>query len=103
MPFNWKDRQSRGAELRTRLETLRPIFPSGGKGETFCALFDEFLENREFGLALEVLCDFLLEPDVPPPSETEFNEIALLHALMEKQDDCLQRLRDKRQLSLPDK
>jgi hypothetical protein len=96
MPFNWKDRQSRGAELRARLESLRPIFPSGGKGETFCALLDEFLENREFDLALEVLCDFLLEPDVSPPSETEFNEIAELHILMGVQDDCLLRLRDKR-------
>ncbi len=102
MSFNWKDRQSRGADLRTRLETLRPIFSSGGKGETFCALFDEFLENRELGLALEVLCDFLLEPDVPPPSETEFNKIAALHAIMEVQDNCLSRLRDKRQHSLPD-
>jgi len=102
MPFDWKNRQPRWAELRTRLEALRPIFPSGGKGETCCVLFNEFLENREFGLALDVLCDFLVEPDVPPPSETEFNEIALLHTLMEAQNDCLQRLRDKRQLSLPD-
>jgi hypothetical protein len=81
---------------------LRPIFPSGRRGETCCALFDEFLENREFGLALDVLCDFLLEPDVPLPSETEFNEIALLHTLMEVQDDCILRLRDKRQHFLPD-
>jgi len=88
--------------LHTRLETLRPIFPSGGKGEAFCFLFDEFLENREFGLALNALCDFLLEPDVPPPSETEFNKIAALHAIMEVQDNCLSRLRDKRQHSLPD-
>lgn len=64
---------------------------------TFRALFDDFLANREFGLALNVLCDFLLEPDVPPLSESEFNEIALLHTLMEVQDDCLVRLRDKRQ------
>jgi len=102
MPFNWNDRQSHCAELRTRLEALRLISPSGGKGESFCALFDEFLENREFGLALEVLCDFLLEPDVSPPSETEFNEIATLHALMEVQDDCLLRLRGKRQHSRPE-
>jgi hypothetical protein len=97
MSFNWKDQQSSGPELRTRLETLRPIFSSGGKSETFCALFNEFLENREFGLALEVLCDFLLEPDVSLPSEIELNEVAELHALMEVQDDCLLRLRGKRQ------
>jgi hypothetical protein len=102
MPFKGNDRQSHLAELRTRLEALRPIFPSGGKGETFCALFNEFLENRELGLALEVLYDFLLEPDVPPPTETEFNEIAELHTLMEFQDDCLLRLRSKRQHSRPE-
>jgi hypothetical protein len=102
MPFDWKDRQSHWAELRTRLEALRPIFPSGGRGETCSALFDDFLENREFGLALDVLCDFLLEPNVPPLTETEFNEITTLHTLMEVQDDYLLRLRDKRQNSLPD-
>ena len=102
MAFNWQDRESHRAELRTRLEALDPIFPRGPTGETYRALFDEFLENREFSLALNVLCDFLLEPDAPPPSETEFNEIATLHALMEVQNDCLLRLRDKRQRSLPE-
>jgi hypothetical protein len=97
MQFHWKDRQSHWAELRTRLEASRTIFPSGGRGETCRALFDEFLENREFGLALDVLCDFLLEPDVPPPSETDFKEIAVLHTLMEVQNDCVLRPRDKRQ------
>jgi hypothetical protein len=81
------------------LEALRSIFPPYPKGETYGALFHEFLENREFGLALHVLCDFLLEPDAPPPSETEFHEIATLHALMEVQDDSLLRLRGKRQAS----
>jgi hypothetical protein len=99
MPLNYQDRQSRGAQLRTRLEALRTIFPSGGQGETFCALFDEFVENREFGLALEVLCDFLLEPDVRPVTETELNEIGALHVEMEVDDQCFLRLRDKRQNS----
>jgi hypothetical protein len=99
MPFNWRDRETHWAVLRTRLEALRRILPEGPKGETYGALFDEFLENREFGLALDVLCDFLLEPDVPPPSETQFNDIATLHALMERQDDTILRLREKRQSS----
>ncbi|MGC1620825.1 MAG: MafI family immunity protein, partial [Candidatus Acidiferrum sp.] len=102
MPFNWQSREAHWAVLRTRLEVLRRIFPKGPREETFGALFDEFLEHREFGLALEVLCDFLLEPDAPPPSETEFNEIAMLHALMEVQNDCLLRLGDRRQRSLPE-
>jgi hypothetical protein len=102
MSFDWKNRESHWAELRTRLRALRPIFPSGGRGETYCLLFDKFLENREFGLALDVLCDFLLEADVPPPTETEFNQIAVLHTLMEVQNDCLLRLLDKRQHPSPD-
>jgi hypothetical protein len=97
MSFDWKNRESHWAELRTRLGALRPIFPSGPRGETCRALFDDFL-----GLALDVLCDFLLDPNVPPPSGTEFNEIALLHSLLGAQNDCLLKLRDKRQHFLPD-
>ncbi len=84
------------ATLKTRLESLRSAFPAGIKAEVYCTLFDEFLANREFGLALEVLCDFLLQPDVQPVGEAELNEIAQLHVLMEVQDQCFQRLRQKR-------
>ena len=86
MPFNFQDRKSHYAVLRARLEALRPIFPSGGRGETCCALFDEFLENREFGLALDVLCDFLLDPETRPATETELKEIAALRVLMDVDD-----------------
>jgi hypothetical protein len=103
MLFNWKDRQSHWAELRARLEALCPVFPSGGRGETCCALFDEFLENREFGLALDVLCDFLLEPETRSVTEAELKDIAALRARMEVDDQYFLRLRDKRQRSLRDK
>ncbi len=83
--------------LKTRLELLRTVFSAGIKTEVYSSLFDQFLSNREFGLALEVLCDFLLEPDVRPVSETELNEIASLHALMEVEDQCFLRLGKKRQ------
>jgi hypothetical protein len=99
MPPTSPERIQHYARLRAHLESLRPISPSGPRGETYCALFDDFLTNNEFGLALDVLCDFLLEPDTPPPSETEFDEIALLHTLMEIQDARLLLLRDKRQNS----
>lgn len=87
------------AELRKRLEALRYIFPSGARGETYSCLYDDFIENREFGLAVDVLCDFLLESESPPPSENEFHAIAELHALMELGNSTLLRLRDKRQSS----
>lgn len=83
--------------VKIRLESLRPLFSTGIKGEVYCSLFDEFLANREFGLALEVLCDFLLEPEVRSPGEIQLNEIAELHALMEVQDQCFLRLRKKRE------
>lgn len=97
MPTTPPGRTPHYAILHARLAALRRIFPRGPKGETYGALFDEFLENREFGLALDVLCDCLLEPNVSPPSETEFNDIAALHAFMEVQDDSVLRPRDKRQ------
>jgi hypothetical protein len=85
------------AASKTRLESLHAVFSAGIKAEAYSALFDNFLSNREFGLALEVLCDFLLEPDVRPVTELELKEIASLHALMEVEDQCFLRLSNKRQ------
>lgn len=84
-------------QLRTRLQSLRPVFLEGSIAETYSALFDEFLAEEEFGLALETLCDFLLEKHARPASEIELNEIAALHALMEVEDQCFLRLQEKRQ------
>ena len=97
MPFSAPNLNPHYATLKTRLESLRAVFPSGIKAEVYCSLFDDFLANREFGLALEVLSDFLLEPEVLPIGEFELREIAALHALMEVQDQCFLRLRQKRE------
>jgi hypothetical protein len=96
MSFNWKVRESHYSVLRTRLQSLRAIFPHGPRGETCCALFDDFLANNEFGLALDVLCDFLLDPATRPVTETELKDIAALRVLMEVDDQYFLRLRDKR-------
>jgi hypothetical protein len=85
------------AASKTRLQSLRAVFSAGVKADVYSTLFDDFLSNGEFGLALEVLCDFLLEPGVRPVSELELNEIASLRALMEVEDQCFLRLRKKRQ------
>jgi hypothetical protein len=85
------------AASKTRLESLRAVFSAGAKAEVYSTLFDDFLSSGEFGLALEVLCDFLLEPGIRPLSELELNEIASLHALMEVEDQCFLLLRKKRQ------
>lgn len=99
MPPTKPDGKPHHDQLRTRLESLRPIFPSGPRGETYCSLFDEFLSHHELGLAFDVLCDSLLEPDTAPPTETQFEEIALIHNPMELQDQYLLHLRDKIQNS----
>jgi hypothetical protein len=92
-----QDRELHHAALKKRLDSLRAVFSAGIKAEVYSVLFDDFLSHREFGLALEVLCDFLLEPSVRPVSEVELNEIASLHSLMEVEDQCFLRLRKKRQ------
>jgi len=91
-PNHWNQHY---AALRALLLSLRAVFPAGAKAETYRSLFDEFLANREFGLALEVLCDFLLEPDVQSFGDVELNEIAQLHSIMKVEDQCFLRLRQK--------
>lgn len=89
-------REQHYALLKTRLESLRELFSAGSNSAEYCELFDGFLEHREFGLALERLCDFLLEPEVRPASDAELEEIASLHALMEVEDQCILKLKSKR-------
>jgi hypothetical protein len=91
-----RNRDLQYGALKTRRESLRAVFSAGIKAERH-TLFEDFLSNRESGLALEVLCDFLLEPDVRPVSELELNETASLQVLMEVEDQCFLRLRKKRQ------
>jgi hypothetical protein len=99
MSFKWKERESHYAVLRTRLQSLRAIFSSGASGETYRALFDDFLAKNEFGLALDILCDFLLDPETRPVTETELKDIVGLRVLMEVDDQYFLRLQDKRQYS----
>ncbi len=65
--------------------------------EEFLKLFDEFVREYEFGLALEIVCDRLLEPAVAAPSAEVVSRIERLHDLMEVTDNCVASLRDKMQ------
>ena len=85
--------------LRTRLAALGPMFPSGPRGETYRALFDDFLASNEFALAFEVLCDCFMRPEIRALTHTELAEIATLRSLMNLDDQYFLRLRDKRQHS----
>ncbi len=86
--------------LRTRLATLACMFPSDSRGETYRALFDDFLASNEFGLAFEVLCDCFLQPETRALTDSELAEIAAVRMIMNIDDQYFLRLRDKRQINL---
>jgi len=88
--------EQRHAALRTRLGALKELFSASKNSARYSEPFDDYLEHREFGLALETLCDFLLEPDVRPASDRELAEIASLHTLLEVADQCVLKLTSKR-------
>jgi hypothetical protein len=46
-------------ELQVQLQSLRPVLLAG-PDRSFPNLFDEFVPQREFELALHVVCDFIL-------------------------------------------
>jgi hypothetical protein len=81
--------------LKIRLRALRPLLSSAPGAKRYSDLFDEFLTVGEFGLALETLCDCLLEPEAPPIGGVELLQIEKLHTLMASDDSCVARLRDK--------
>jgi hypothetical protein len=48
--------------VAAQLQSLRPILLTE-HGHSFLDLFDEFMREQEFELALHVVCDYILEPD----------------------------------------
>jgi hypothetical protein len=88
-------------DLTIELQTLRTLFPSSEAGITAAEYFDEYLSVNELGLALHVVCDFLLEPDQPPTSHELQAQLQRLHSRMEITDDCVNRLHDKAITGIP--
>jgi len=80
-------------ELQARLQLLRPVLLSEG-GKSFLDLFDQFLEHREYGLALHVVCDYMLAPHSPTVSQSSLDQIEHLHTSMKIDDHCVQELKD---------
>jgi|SRR5215467_10526898 len=97
MPFDSRNRDEHYAVLKTRLESLRELISANSDFNERLGLFGECLEHREYGLALETICDFLLEPNVRPVTDIELEEITALHRLMVVDDRCVLRLQKKRQ------
>lgn len=78
-------------ELDERLRGLRNLLSDAG----YLKYFDESLQANEFGEALHALCDFMLESGTPPVNDAALDQIKGLHALMNLEDDCVERLRQK--------
>ena len=68
-------------ELSSRLQVLRPLLL---RQERAACLnwFDEYLEHNELGLALDVLCEYLLEPGAPRVTEAELGQLEALFSIM---------------------
>jgi len=75
-------------ELKAQLQELKEGLPEGVDLKR-PQLFDEFLREHEFELALHVLCDYLLEPTTQPAAPTVVKLIEKLHASMQIVDNCV--------------
>jgi hypothetical protein len=63
---------------------------------SFISLFDEFMKEGEFGLALHAVCDFLLEPGSPRVTKSTLDRIQHLHTAMKVDDSCVQMLQERK-------
>ena len=79
-------------KLRAQLQSLRPILLNEGS-QSFLKLFDEFIEHYEFGLALHVVCDYILKLDSPKVSTAIVEQIRQLHITMKIIDGCVEGMR----------
>lgn len=86
--------QDQWTELAAELQPLRTVFAPSADGSHALRLFDEFLLANEFGLALEALCDFLLDSDATITASLLL-EIQRLHTKMGVIDDCVRNLGQK--------
>lgn len=71
------------------------MFASSEEGLKACEWFDEFLSQSEFGLALDVLCDFLIDSPTPVISPELVGQIEKLRLRMggaDRLEDLKQKL-----------
>lgn len=83
------------AELERELGHVRTAFDATTAGTQARRFFDENLSANEFGLALETLCDFLLDSDAVTITPSLLLDIERLHTKMGVKDNCARNLRRK--------
>ena len=80
-------------EMAQKLGTLKPLLSTGGDDAN--QLFDDFVREQEWGLALHVVCDYLLEPKTQAAPTAAIEQIEALHETMGMEDTCAADLRRK--------
>ena|ERR1035438_4522957 len=83
------------AELERDLQALKWGMPRSELATAARKNFDEYLSANEFGLALEAVCDYLLECDESAIAPHLLAKISRLHSKMGVSDNCVTRLRQK--------
>jgi hypothetical protein len=81
-------------ELHVQLQSLRPVLLAE-PNRSFLDLFDEFVEQHEFELALHLVCDFIFDSDSPQASKSIVDQIQHLHSTMKIDDGSVQKLRSR--------
>ena len=89
-----QERETWRETLTNELIALRGMLPSPVEAK-FASFFEEYIEHHEFGLALDCICDYLLEPATPPTSASVLGQIEKLRGLMKVEDDCFAKLQQK--------
>ena len=84
-------------KVREQLQVLRPILLTD-RARDYLKLFDEFLREQEYGLALHAVCDCMLEESAPAVEPAIIGIIRALHVDMEIDDSCVADLARKRGL-----
>jgi hypothetical protein len=81
--------------VAAQLQSLRSILLTE-HGHSFLDLFDEFMREQEFELALHVVCDYILEPNFLTVSSATVEQVRRLHTEMEIVDDCVEDLQNRK-------
>jgi hypothetical protein len=92
------DYQKHFEELTRQLLVLRSLFSLNESLSNFRVDFDEYLNANEFELALDRLCDFLVEPTTPKVPREEIEKIGAVYRAMNIGDDRISALRAKSQV-----
>jgi len=91
-----KSQSGMPTDIRQILASLRNVVSNGMEWNPDAhAVFDEFIREHEWSLALHVVWDCLLEQaTLPEPALVE--QIETLHDMMAIEDSCVMKLRQKR-------